>query len=62
MSVVKKVVSTAISTILLAMLFVQSTASDTGHTIENSPMDEPLALTLCGVALLVIGFAKSSKQ
>lgn len=48
--------SIAVSSVLVLS---QATTSDTGYPLIGNPIDEPIFLTICGIALLFIGLYKS---
>lgn len=46
----------------LVLVLSQTSISDTGYSFIGNPLDEPIFLTICGIALLFIGFYKTNKE
>jgi hypothetical protein len=51
-----------INAIVVGLLLSQTTTSDTGTTLIGNPMDEPIFLTACGLALLFLGWIRGKEN
>lgn len=58
----KRGISFFIKAIAISLVLSQTTTSDTGYQLIGNPIDEPLFLTLCGIALLFLGLYKKKDQ
>lgn len=58
----KRGISFFIKAIVISLVLSQTTTSDTGYQFIGNPIDEPLFLTLCGIALLFLGLYKTKEQ
>lgn len=48
-----------IKAIAISLFLSQTTTSDTGYQFIGNPIDEPIFLTICGIALLFLGLYRS---
>lgn len=58
----KGIIGIFVKAIAVTFLMSQSTTSDTGYILSANGVNEPLALTLCGVALLALGLLGREKR
>lgn len=58
----KRAISFFIKAIAISLVLSQTTTSDTGYSLIGNPLDEPLFLTVCGIALLFLGLYKTNEQ
>jgi hypothetical protein len=50
-----------IKAIAISLLLSQTTTSDTGYQLIGNPVDEPIFLTICGIALLFLGLFRAKE-
>jgi hypothetical protein len=50
-----------VNAIIVGLLLSQTTTSDTGYQLSGNPVDEPIFLTACGLALLFLGWIRGKK-
>lgn len=55
----KKVMVFLTKAFVISLLLSQTTTSDTGYRLIGNPIDEPIYLTICGIALLFLGLYKT---
>lgn len=48
-----------IKAVAVGLLLSQTTTSDTGYALIGNPIDEPIFLSICGIALLFLGLYKT---
>jgi hypothetical protein len=48
-----------IKAIAISLFLSQTVTSDTGYQLIGNPIDEPILLTICGIALLFLGLYRS---
>ncbi len=58
----KRAIIFFIKAIAISLVLSQTTTSDTGYRLIGNPLDEPLFLTVCGIALLFLGLYKTKEQ
>jgi hypothetical protein len=51
-----------IKAIAISLFLSQTTTSDTGYQLIGNPIDEPIFLTICGIALLFLGLYRSKSN
>ncbi len=51
----KRILFFFIKVVAVMVVLSQTTTSDTGFTLINDQINEPMALTLCGIGLLCLG-------
>jgi hypothetical protein len=51
-----------IKAIAIGLFLSQTTTSDTGAQLMGNPLDEPIFLTICGIALLFLGLFRSNAK
>lgn len=50
-----------IKAVAISLIVSQTTTSDTGYQLIGNPIDEPIFLTICGIALLILGLFRSKE-
>lgn len=51
-----------VKSVVIGVVIAQTTAADTGYNFIGNSVDEPIFLTLCGLALLYLGVYRSKSK
>ena len=51
-----------VKSVIIGNIIVQTTTADTGYNFVGNAIDEPIFLSLCGLALLYLGAYRSKTK